>query len=75
MEGRRKRRRKRRRRRRRRKRRKENDKKKSAREEESGTGVEGMSKTCHNHHAVWYTTVIFTIIFNADFKQTHNNHQ
>ena len=45
-------------------------------EVEGGTGGGDMLKTCHSHHAVWYTTVIFifTIIFNADFKQTDNNY-
>ena len=61
-------------RRRRRRRRKRMTRKRSAREEEGGTGVESMSKMCHNHHAVWYNTVIFTIIFNAHFKQTDNNY-
>ena len=42
-------------------------------EAHNGIGAEGMLRMCHNHHAVWYTTVIYTITLNADFKPEYNN--
>ena len=44
-------------------------------EAHDGIGGEGMLRMCHNYHAVWYTTVIYKITFNADFKPEYNNTQ